>query len=137
MVANSYAKRRSGWIQPVGPVVVFREPRQAPSSALINAILEYADIQHPLGGGRVILRLSPRRMKDPVIKSTLGRETKRLAQVSVLWDEEEGALIRVFDDAAEPEALDAFEPEDDPSELDTFELTEAALAYIARHKSRK
>jgi hypothetical protein len=129
MAANTYAKRRSGRIEPLPPLVMFQERRQAPSSALINAILEYADIQHPLGGGRVILRLSPKRMKDPVIKASLGREAKRLADVSVLWDEEEGTLIRVLDDAAEAEPSMDFE--DDPSELDSFELTEAALAYIA------
>jgi hypothetical protein len=129
MAASTYAKRRSGRIEPVPPLVMFQERRQAPSSALINAILEYADIQHPLGGGRVILRLSPKRMKDPVIKQALGRETKRLADVSVLWDEEEGTLIRVLDDAAEAESSMGFE--EDASELDSFELTEAALAYIA------
>lgn len=106
---------------------------QPPSGALINVILEYADIQQPLGGGRLILRLGARRMKDPVIREILGRETRRLADISVLWDEEEGEIVRVLDTAAPPEP--AFGSEDEFCEDDAFELTEAALAYIARHEA--
>ncbi len=133
MAGYAHARRRSGWFQPPPPIVEFKAPRPAPSSALINAILEYADIRHELGGGQVILRLSPRRAKDRVLKAALGREARRLADVSVVWDEEESTLVRVLDDAAEPEPM---AEADDFGELDTFELTEAALAYIERSQSR-
>ena len=73
-------------------------------------------------------------MRDPVIKAILGRETKRLADVSILWDEQEGEIIRVHDDAACEKPV--FEIDDDPRELDTFELTEAALAYVARFQRK-
>jgi len=134
MAANRF-KHRSGAIPRVAlaPVTV---PAQSPppSGALINVILEYADIQQELGGDRFILRLSAKRMKDPVIKSILGRETKRLADVSVVWDEEEGEIIEVRDDA--PRDDTPLWVIDGSSEFDTFELTEAALAYVARHKRR-
>jgi hypothetical protein len=128
-------KHRSGSYQrpTLVPMTVPAQP-QPPSGALINVILEYADIEQDLGGGRSLLRLSVRRMKDPVVRELLGREAKRLADVSVIWDEQEGEIVRVQDDAHVQEA--ALSPEEQ-SELDTFELTEAALAYIARHKSRK
>jgi hypothetical protein len=112
MVATAYSKRRSGRVRrPALALVTAPEPHQPPSGALINVILEYADIQQDLGGDRCILRLSARRMKDPVIKAILGREAKRLANVSILWDEQEGEIVRVRDDGARETPL--FEIEDD------------------------
>lgn len=135
MVATAYSKRRSGRIRrPALALVTPLEPHQPPSGALINIILEYADIQQALGGERYILRLSARRMRDPVIKALLGREAKRLVDVSILWDDQQGEIIRVRDDAACEEAFSGIE--DDACELDTFELTEAALAYISRFQAK-
>jgi hypothetical protein len=132
MVAKSYAKRRNSYFQPLPPLPRF-EPRQPPSGELINVILQYADIQQPLGGSRFSLRVSERRMKDPVIRELLGRETRRLADVQVFWDEEEGEIIQVLDAGAAP----AMEEEAETSEFDTFELTELALDYVARHQRRR
>src|ERR1700712_2452994 len=53
---------------PAAPIV------QAPSGALINAILGYADIQLDMGGGKMMLRMSEDRLTDPVIRKALGRE---------------------------------------------------------------
>jgi hypothetical protein len=133
MISNAYARRRAnGFVRKTPAAATTSQPkRQPPSGALINVILEYADIRHDLGGERVILRLSPQRMEDPVIEGILGRETGRLADVSILWDDDEGAIVRILDDRADGKAS-AGVP-DHRSELDTFELTEAALAYVARH----
>jgi hypothetical protein len=106
-----------------------------PSAELINVILEYADVQQDVGGGRFILRLSQRRMKDPVVRRRLGRETHRLSDISILWDEDAGQMIRLYDEA-QP-ADDRAWPSDADCELDTFELTEAALDYIANHGARQ
>jgi hypothetical protein len=134
MAFKTYPKHRSGSFERPAPLrMVAPSAPQPPSGALINVILEYADVEQSLGGGRVLLRLSARRMKDPTIKELLGREARRLAEVSVIWDEEEGELIRVQDDA---QPLGAPSMADETSELDTFELTEAALDYIARHQRR-
>lgn len=112
----------------------FTQPRP-PSGALINVILEYADVQQPLGGGCVVLRLSRRRMTDPVIREQLGREARRLKDVSVVWDEDAGQVVRVCDDA-DVEPADAWVAEE-ASEFDRFELTDAALAYIAAFERRR
>lgn len=132
----AYAKRRDrSGLTPIPVLTLLREEPSPPSGALINVILEYADIQHEAGGGRVVLRLSHRRMKDPVIKSILGREARRLSDISIVWDEEEGEIISVQDAAAGTDVpLPAARPLD---ELDTFELTEAALAYIEASKKRR
>jgi hypothetical protein len=74
-------------------------------------------------------------MKDPAIRGILGREAQRLRDVSVLWDDMGGQVLRVYDDAT---------PQDDPDawsggtcEQDQFELTEAGLAYAARFEKRR
>lgn len=130
MISNAYSRRRAGPFVRKTPAPAVSQPkRQPPSGALINVILEYADVRHELGGDRAILRLSPQRMEDPVIEAILGRETSRLADVSILWDDDEGAIVRILDDCAGGKAGAS----DHRSDLDTFELTEAALAYVARH----
>ncbi len=134
MTVKAFSKQRVASFRPPAPLPEF-EQRQPPSSALINVILQYADVQQPLGGSRYNLRLSAARMKDPVIKTLLGREAKRLADVSVFWDEQEGEIIQVLDAAAAPEPTSPFD--EFVSEFDTFELTELALDYVARHRKRK
>ena len=110
--------------------------RRPPSGDLINAILQYADVQEPMGAGRVKLSLSPRRIADPVISGPLGREAGRLFEVSVVWDEREDEIFRIIDDARGG-PLAVVEPDqpgdESAAEEGAFELTPAALAYIARH----
>ena len=103
-----------------------------PSGELINAILQYADVTSDLGGGRTLLRLSARRRDDAVIRSMLGREADRLADVAVVWDEEEDEIFRVLDAAAG----DALAPlvEEAPADEAQFALTPLALAYIAQSR---
>jgi hypothetical protein len=110
--------------------------RQPPSGTLINAILQYADIQEDLGAGRVLLRLSDRRRVDPVITDLLGRETGRLAEVAILWDDVEDEILRILDRAAGDDPAAPLEEGEDRAEGEefAFELTPAALAYIAAHE---
>ena len=106
-----------------------------PSGDLINAVLQYADVCQEMGGGRSLLRLSAARRADPIIAGPLGREAPRLADVAVLYDDEEGEIVRVLDAASgdhlEPVPV-VVAPEDEPR----FELTPAALAYLAASGGR-
>lgn len=132
----AYSKRRNSLgLTPIPVLAALREDPSPPSGALINVILEYADIQYEAGGGRMVLRLSQRRMKDPVIRSILGREARRLHDISIVWDDEEGEIISVQDAAAGTDA--PLPVSDRMNELDTFELTEAALAYIEASRRRR
>ena len=111
-----------------------------PSGDLINAILQYADVSVDMGGGRTLLRLSPRKREDAVITAPLGREAHRLADVAVLWDEDEGEIVRVLDAASGDhlEPVPTWTPPPPPAveEEPLFELTQAALAYLAASGGR-
>jgi hypothetical protein len=105
---------------------------QAASGALINAVLAYADIQLDMGGGKLMLRMSPERMADPVIRRPLGREAARLGEISVIWDEREDQIFRIIDSAYGRGHLAVVEPP--PIDEPVFELTPAALAYLEAHR---
>jgi hypothetical protein len=100
-------------------------PVAPPSGDLINAILAYADINEEIGDGLTLLRIGPRRMRDKVIAGPLGREAARLADVSVIWNEDESEIHAVLD-AATPVIPGAETVDEDA----LFELTPLALAYL-------
>jgi len=65
----------------------------------ISNILRFADIEEDLGGGRVLNKLSERRLSDAEVRAAFGPDLARAAQVSVVWDEREGQIARVYDAA--------------------------------------
>ena len=93
-MAYAYSSRRPRKGRP--PSTPAAPAVQAPSGALINAVLAYADIQLDMGGGKIMLRMSPERMTDPVIRQPLGREAARLGEVSVIWDERETVITNAI-----------------------------------------
>lgn len=97
-------------------------------------MIQYADRIKDLGGHRSLLRLSARRMADPVISAALGREAERLADVAVIWDDEEDQIVRVLDAAAG----DVVAPTSSMQPLGEveLELTPEALAYLAASQGR-
>lgn len=98
-------------------------PVAPPSGALINAILSYADVEEDLGGGLALLRLSADRARDPVVRDMLGREARRLADVSIVWNDAQSEIHSVLD-ATRP--LDETDLWGEPQ----FELTDLALAWL-------
>ena len=107
--------------------------RSPPSAALIDAVLAWSDLRDDLGGGRVLLRLSPARLAEPKLRRELGDDAARLGDLAVIWDERDDSLFRVLDGAPPPLAV-----VERPalSEDDQFVLTPAALEYIAQSQSR-
>lgn len=121
MTVLPYPKSRRRSAKPKATPVA--APIAPPSGALLNAILSYADISEDIGGGLTILRVSAKRMDDAVITQSLGREAARLADVSILWNDDESEIHAVLD-AAIPSGVEDFwaEPQ--------FELTDLAMAYL-------
>jgi hypothetical protein len=124
IVAYPKSRRRTTKVTaPIAPVQV-----APPSGALLNAILSYADISEEIGGGLTVLRVSARRMNDRVITDLLGREAARLADVSILWNDDQSEIQCVLDAAIPTGVEDMWsEPQ--------FELTDLAIAYLEDESS--
>ncbi len=75
----------------------------APSGRMINALLQYADVQEDLGEGRLRMRLSKGRLRRPEVRAALGRDLDRAGRISVIFDEREAEIVEVANDP-EPEA---------------------------------
>jgi hypothetical protein len=69
---------------------------QAPSSAVVDAVLRYSDVQEDVGGGRVMKRLSPQRLRDDEVASALGKDAAQASRVSILWNDREDQIVRVL-----------------------------------------
>ncbi|RAK52322.1 hypothetical protein [Phenylobacterium deserti] len=68
--------------------------------AVVDAVLRFHDEVQDQGGGRSLLRLSDERLHDAEVEAALGDLAPRAARVSILWNEREGEIIRVLEDAA-------------------------------------
>ena len=108
--------------------------RAPPSAALIDLVLDCADLRDDLGGGRLLLRLSPDQIADPGLRARAGAEAGRLGDIAVIWDEIDDVIFRVLDGGPPPLAL--VQPAGDEDE-DRFVLTPKALEYIANSQSTR
>jgi hypothetical protein len=105
-----------------------------PSGELISAVIQYADLIKDMGGERSMLRLSERRMRDPVISGPLGREAERLGDIAVIWDDEEDQIVRVLDAAAGDQLTPASAMQ--PLGDEAVALTMEGLTYLAASQGR-
>ena len=80
---------------------MFRTPFPAAvaSGRLISEVLRLADVQEDLGGGRIRMRLSQGRLKQPEVKAALGADVKRAAELAVVYDEREAEVVDVTAEA--------------------------------------
>ena len=108
--------------------------RAPPSAALIDLVLECADLRDDLGGGRLLLRLGPDSLADPNLRARAGAEAGRMGDVAVIWDEIDDVIFRVLDGGPPPLALVTASNDQDE---DRFALTPKALEYIANSQSTR
>lgn len=81
-----------------------RRPARAPlPGAVVSAVVRFSDILVDQGSGRTLMRLSSERLADPEVRTWLGEALPRAAGVSVLWDERQEEIVRVFE--APPELI--------------------------------
>jgi hypothetical protein len=82
------------------PTRVIEDPRPPVLPGMVvDAVLRFHDEEHDQGGGRTLLRLSPRRLRDRDVAQALGELAPRAARVSILWNEHEAQIIRVLEAA--------------------------------------
>ena len=77
---------------------LFRTPlafAPAPSGRTLDALLQYADLVEDLGGGRLCLRLSPRRARSAEVKAAFGADARRAAELAVIYDEREAEVVEI------------------------------------------
>ncbi|MBU1376684.1 MAG: hypothetical protein KKE02_12130 [Alphaproteobacteria bacterium] len=68
-----------------------------PPAAVVDAILRFRDVEVDQGGQRTLLRLSDRALREPQVVAALGGDTRRAANVAILWNERESEIIRVLE----------------------------------------
>ena len=66
-------------------------------AAVVDAVLRFHDVAVDQGGDRSLLRLSEERLRQPEVKAALGSDASRAARVSILWNERESEIVRVFE----------------------------------------
>ena len=82
---------------------LFRTPlafAPTPSGRTLDALLQYADVQEDLGGGRIRMRLSRRRLNQADVRAALGADVERAGELAVVYDEREAEVVDVAADAA-------------------------------------
>ena len=89
-----FAPARSFAPKPTRPA--FPAPTPLPG-AVVDAVLRFHDEVQDQGCGRSLLRLSASRLHDAEVEAALGDLAPRAAQVSILWNEREGEIIRVLE----------------------------------------
>lgn len=77
-----------------------RPPAAPLPGVIVDAVLRYHDEVQDQGCGRSLLRLSADRLHDAEVEAALGELAGRAANVSILWNEHEGEIIRVLEAAA-------------------------------------
>ncbi len=83
------------------PLFLFdaRRPIRAANTDMIDQVITHADLCARLAGGRLKLQVS-RLMADSLIaQGRLAEDDYRLCDLTVIWDEAEGQVVQVRDDA--------------------------------------
>ena len=95
-------------IRPARPDAAFRfdarRPLRPATPAMIEAVIRHADRAERLSGGRLRLRLSEAMARDLVRLGRLDAPDLRLCDLTVVWDEAQGEVVLVRDDARLREA---------------------------------
>ena len=81
-----------------------RRPLRPATPEMIEAVIRHADRAERLAGGRLRLRLSEAMAQDLVRQGRLDSPDLRLCDLTVVWDEAQGEVVLVRDDARRREA---------------------------------
>lgn len=83
------------------PLFLFdvRRPVEAANADMIAKVITHADIAVRQAGGRMKLRVSSEMVERLQIQGRLASGDHRLADLTVVWDEAQGEVVSVRDDA--------------------------------------
>lgn len=94
----SYRAFRPAYARPARALPQVERPQPLPA-VVVDAVLRFHDEEQDQGAGRTLLRLSRDRLRQSEVRAALGALTARAANVSILWNEREGEIIRVLEAA--------------------------------------
>jgi hypothetical protein len=83
------------------PLFLFdaRRPVRPANAEMIDQVITHADVVSRLAGGRMKLRVSREAIASLQLQGRLGAEAERLADLTVIWNEQEAQVETVRDDA--------------------------------------
>lgn len=83
------------------PLFLFdaRRPVQAATAEMIQQVIDHADSAVRMSGDRCKYRVSLATVEELIARGRLTEADRRLADLTVIWDEAEGQVATVRDDA--------------------------------------
>ena len=110
------------------PLFLFeaRRPLVPASAEMIDQVITHADVAVRQSGGRLKLRITPQMIEQLQVEGKLGEGAQRLADLTVIWDETEGQVHTVRDDARLRDAADRWADWDALFDEESFRPVSAA-----------
>lgn len=110
------------------PVFLFdaRRPLVPANARMIDLVITHADIAVRQSGGRLKLRLSVAMIEALQAEGKLDADAARLADLTVIWDETDGQVLTVRDDARLRDAAARWAEWDALFDEDSFRPLDAA-----------
>lgn len=115
------------------PLFLFdaRRPIRAANADMIDQVITHADLCARLAGGRLKLQVS-RLMADSLIaQGRLAEDDYRLCDLTVIWDEAEGQVVQVRDDARVRDAAARWAEWDALWDEDSYAIDDAPRSVAA------
>ena len=110
------------------PLFLFeaRRPLVPASAEMIDQVITHADVAVRQSGGRLKLRITAGMIEQLQFEGKLGEGARRLADLTVIWDETEGQVHTVRDDARLRDAADRWADWDALFDEESFRPVSAA-----------
>ena len=110
------------------PLFLFeaRRPLVPASAEMIDQVITHADVAVRMSGGRLKLRITAGMIEQLQFEGKLGEDAWRLADLTVIWDETEGQVHTVRDDARLRDAADRWADWDALFDEESFRPVSAA-----------
>ena len=110
------------------PLFLFeaRRPLVPASAEMIDQVITHADVAVRQSGGRLKLRITAGMIEQLQFEGKLGEGARRLADLTVIWDEAEGQVHTVRDDARLRDAADRWADWDALFDEESFRPVSAA-----------
>ena len=103
-----------------------RRPLVPASAEMIDQVITHADVAVRQSGGRLKLRITAGMIEQLQFEGKLGEGARRLADLTVIWDEAEGQVHTVRDDARLRDAADRWADWDALFDEESFRPVSAA-----------